>query len=113
MGGDVYVTGRVTQASDIRLKTNISNLLYRGRLNPKTFIRDNKQQIGFIAQDVQKLYPEVVIEDNDENHYLSLSYSNMTAILSAQINYVEDEVSLLKKKIQELETRLSKYEDVK
>ena len=37
----------------------------------------------------------------------------MTAILSAQINYVEDEVSLLKKKIQELETRLSKYEDVK
>ena len=43
MGGDVYVTGRVTQGSDIRLKTNISNLLYRGRLNPKTFIRDNKQ----------------------------------------------------------------------
>ena len=113
INGNVLVSGSVNESSDIRVKTNIADLTYRGRLNPKSYIKDQEQRIGFIAQDVQKLYPEVVTEDSGNDHLLSLNYGNITAILSAQINYVEDEVSLLKKKIQELETRLSKYEDVK
>ena len=42
-----------------------------------------------------------------------INYGNITAILSAQINSVEDDVTLLKQKVKDLETRLSKYEDVK
>lgn len=111
-GGNFIATGEVTAYSDIRLKSNITNLIYRGRLQPKHYIKDNKESIGFIAQEVQELYPELVLECNDEHHYLALNYGNITAVLSAQINLVEDEVTQLKNRVQQLEQRLSKYEDV-
>ena len=112
VGGNIIATGEVTAYSDARLKNNISPLHYRGRLSPKSYIKDNKQSIGFIAQDVQELYPELVMETGGDNNYLSLNYGNITAVLSAQINQVEDEVITLKNRVQELEYRLSRYETV-
>lgn len=108
--GNIVATGEVTAYSDVRLKTDIHTLQYKGRLSPKTYIKDGKRSIGFIAQEVQALYPELVIEDNDENHYLSLNYGCITAVLSAQLNDVEDEVSKLKKRIKLLENKVKKYE---
>ena len=110
---NIVATGEITAYSDGRLKSNIEPLTYRGRLIPRTYIKDNKQSIGFIAQEVQELYPELVMETGGDNNYLSLNYGNLTAVLSAQINIVEDEVTSLKHRVQELENRLSKYEDVK
>lgn len=108
--GNIVATGEVTAYSDVRLKTDIHTLQYKGRLSPKTYIKDGKRSIGFIAQEVQVLYPELVIEDNGENHYLSLNYGCITAVLSAQLNNVEDEVSKLKKRIKLLENKVKKYE---
>lgn len=110
MGGNFVVSGEVTAYSDIRLKSNISNLSFRGKLNPKTYIKDGKQSIGFIAQEVQQLYPELVMIGNDENHYLSLNYGCITAVLSSQINKVEDEVYVLKNRVKQLEDKLKVYE---
>lgn len=104
--GNIVATGEVTAYSDQRLKSNIEPLVYRGRLNPKSYIKDNKQSIGFIAQDVQELYPELVMETGGDNNYLSLNYGNITAVLSAQINTVEDEVTTLKRRVKELELEI-------
>jgi len=52
VNGTIVSTGEVTAYSDIRLKTNIKPLDYKGRLAPKWFIKDNKPSIGFIAQEV-------------------------------------------------------------
>lgn len=100
VNGNIYVPGTVSQGSDIRLKTGISTLENRGYITPKTFWKDGIRQIGFIAQDVQALYPELVLDDGSENHYLSLNYSQMVAVLEAQI--IE-----LKNKIEELENKLN------
>lgn len=110
VNGNILATGEVTAYSDQRLKSNIEPLVYRGRLNPKSYIKDNKQSIGFIAQDVQELYPELVMETGGDNNYLSLNYGNITAVLSAQINTVEDEVTVLKRRVKELEDKLEVYE---
>lgn len=110
VNGNILATGEVTAYSDQRLKSNIEPLVYRGRLNPKSYIKDNKQSIGFIAQDVQELYPELVMETGGDNNYLSLNYGNITAVLSAQINTVEDEVTILKRRVKELEDKLEAYE---
>ena len=110
VNGNILATGEVTAYSDQRLKSNIEPLVYRGRLNPKSYIKDNKQSIGFIAQDVQELYPELVMETGGDNNYLSLNYGNITAVLSAQINTVEDEVTILKRRVKELEDKLEVYE---
>lgn len=59
--GSVVASGEVTAYSDARLKSNIHALDYRGRLIPRHYVKDGKQSIGFIAQEVQTLYPELVL----------------------------------------------------
>ena len=105
--GSVVASGEVTAYSDARLKSNIHTLNYRGRLIPRHYVKDGKQSIGFIAQEVQTLYPELVLGQDQSRPYLSLNYNGCTAVLSAQLNYVEDEVTLLKNKVRELEIKVS------
>ena len=112
VSGNIRASGSVTQNSDIRLKTNITSLKYRGTLNPVTFVKDGEKQIGFIAQEVQELYPELVFVDNSEEHYLSIDYSRITAILQAQLIQHEDELTTLKNRVQVLEDKLSQYESI-
>ena len=106
--GSIIANGEVTAYSDIRLKTNIKPLDYKGRLAPKWFIKDNKPSIGFIAQEVQALYPELVkVNTSTIENYLSLNYGAITAVLSAQVNKVEDEVEVLKNRIRQLENEVA------
>ncbi len=100
IGGDLVVTGEVTAYSDKRLKTNIQSLNNRGLLNPVVYTKDNKKQIGFIAQEVQEAYPELVSED--VSGYLSLNYQQLTAVLSAQINDLYSIINELKLEISKL-----------
>ena len=106
--GSIIANGEVTAYSDIRLKSNIKPLGYKGRLAPKWFIKDNKPSIGFIAQEVQTLYPELVkVNTSTTENYLSLNYGAITAVLSAQVNKVEDEVEVLKNRIRQLENEVA------
>lgn len=106
--GNIIANGEVTAYSDIRLKSNIKPLDYKGRLAPKWFIKDNKPSIGFIAQEVQTLYPELVkVNTSTTENYLSLNYGAITAVLSAQVNRVEDEVEVLKNRIRQLENEVA------
>ena len=105
--GSVVASGEVTAYSDARLKSNIHTLDYRGRLIPRHYVKDGKQSIGFIAQEVQALYPELVLGQDKSRPYLSLNYNGCTAVLSAQLNHVEDEVTMLKNKVRELEIKVS------
>lgn len=74
--GTLTATGEVTAYSDIRLKTSIQPLENRGYIKPVTYKKDGKDSIGFIAQEVRELYPELVIEDNTKiNIYLSIMHS--------------------------------------
>ena len=105
--GSVVASGEVTAYSDAKLKSNIHTLDYRGRLIPRHYVKDGKQSIGFIAQEVQALYPELVLGQDKNRPYLSLNYNGCTAVLSAQLNHVEDEVTMLKNKVRELEIKVS------
>lgn len=105
--GNIIASGEVTAYSDARLKSNIHTLDYRGRLIPRHYVKDGKQSIGFIAQEVQTLYPELVLGYDKSRPYLSLNYNGCTAVLSAQLNHVEDEVTMLKNKVRELEIKVS------
>jgi len=96
--GNITAKGEVTAYSDRRLKSDIQPLKKRGELNPVTYIKDGKKSIGFIAQDVQKIYPELVSGKESENEYLSVNYGQMTAVLYAEISELKKEVAELKSK---------------
>ena len=93
-------SGEVTAHSDIRLKSNIKPLEVRGELNPVTYVKDGKECIGFIANEVKEIYPELVKEDESGEKYLSLNYAQLTAVLYAEIKELKKEIVELKKKIQ-------------
>jgi hypothetical protein len=50
--GEITAYSAITSYSDRRLKSNIKPLENRGYIQPMTYIKDNKECIGFIAQDV-------------------------------------------------------------
>ena len=95
--GTLTATGEVTAYSDIRLKTDIQPLENRGYIKPVTYKKDGKDSIGFIAQEVRELYPELVIEDNTEDKYLSVNYAQYVAVLQAQIIELNNRVKQLEK----------------
>lgn len=97
---NILAGGEVTAYSDRRLKSNIRPLVHRGFLSPVTYTKNGKQSIGFIAQDVQTMYPELVtVDKSTPDEYLSLNYAQITAVLALQIYMLYKEIELLKQKI--------------
>jgi hypothetical protein len=86
--GTIVASGDVTAYSDVRIKENILNitdplskvLRLRGVLYNRTDIEDKSTKIGFIAQEVEKIVPEVVTYDKTSDKY-GVSYGNITALL--------------------------------
>ena len=109
VSGDIIAFG---QPSDISLKENIkpidSALNKAMKLQGVTFdwkqkednILDIKQDIGFIAQDVQKVVPELVRKN--DNGLLSLRHQGIAPILLEAIKELKAEVDSLRNEIKEL-----------
>lgn len=93
IGKDVYCEGKitavgpVTSVSDKRLKENIHPvqecvLEKICKLTPVKYNMIGKQEteIGFVAQQVQTLFPEIVVENGDTG-MLSVDYARLTVVL--------------------------------
>ena len=68
----------------------------------ETGFEGDSLQIGTSAQEVQKLYPEIVSEIDG---YLSVSYDRLSIIALAAIDKLHEENENLKKRIEELERK--------
>lgn len=114
IGGNQYVAGSVTatggffDTSDMRLKSLIQHdykLTSIASVKAKLYTKNGRKELGYYAQDVQGLLDFAVNEGEDG--YLSLSYAQ---VHTAKIAVIEDEVTILKRKVTELESKLQKYE---
>jgi len=88
----------VTAFSDERLKSDIEtikNALDKvTNMRGVTFTREGRQGTGVIAQEMQKVMPEVV---HDENEYMSVAYGNLVGVLIEAVKELKAEVDELKK----------------
>lgn len=96
--GSFLASGEITAYSDARLKSCIKPLRNRGFITPVSYIKDGKESIGFIAQDMIELYPELVSKGSSKERYLSVNYAQYTAVLQAQIIELHKEIDDLKRK---------------
>ena len=103
-GGAATFSSDVTAFSDERLKENIEtipNALDKVcQMRGVTFNRtdfDGEKQMGVIAQEVEKIIPEVVKEDDTEDKIKSVAYGNMVGVLIEAIKDLKAEVDELKK----------------
>ena len=107
--------GDIVAYSDRRLKTNvqpIKNALDKTlSLQGITYNRtdadaDKSTKIGFIAQDVLDVLPEVVTHDLNSDIY-GVSYGNVTALLVEAVKELSEQNKKLEEKNREFETILS------
>eukprot|EP01101_Sappina_pedata_P002063 TRINITY_DN12339_c0_g1_i1.p1 TRINITY_DN12339_c0_g1~~TRINITY_DN12339_c0_g1_i1.p1 ORF type:complete len:811 (+),score=332.91 TRINITY_DN12339_c0_g1_i1:112-2544(+) len=111
---------RFLEHSDLRLKTNISDLTdaleivmslqgksYQWKANQIEGSQGGPRVIGLIAQEVQKVMPEVVAT-NSETGYLSVHYTALVPIL---IEAMKEHVRQTEKKNQEFEGILDNLQE--
>ena len=96
--GNFTATGDVAAFSDARLKSNIHTyqnaLATVQQLRGVRYERNNKFNIGVIAQEVQAILPEVV---NTDNEYLAVAYGNIIAVLIEAIKELSLKIEKLEK----------------
>lgn len=99
--GALVATGDITAFSDRRVKENIvtiDNALdkvtkLRGVYYNRTDVEDKSQKIGVIAQEIQEVLPQVVLEENDR---LSVAYGNLAGVFIEAIKEQQTQIEELK-----------------
>ena len=105
------IGGQVTWTtnSDIRIKKNIRDTHYGlstvMQLRPVeyTLISSDLKQVGFIAQEVNKLVPEVVTGtegDLEKGEILGITYANLVAVLTKAIQEQQKQIENLHQKLE-------------
>lgn len=97
--GNLTAAGDVTSNSDERLKSNIQTITHAlaitKQLRGTAYIKDGKASLGLIAQEVQRILPQLVHEGADG--YLSVSYGNIVAVLIEAVKELSARVEELEK----------------
>lgn len=129
--GNLHATGTITEGSDSILKTNVNQIQSAheiiAKLKPRSFYFDtvkyvkqmglsSAKQYGFIAQDVQKVLPELVsmnkadavldtngVEIAPEVNYLGLNYTAFISILTQGLQEQQATIDTLKGQVASLD----------
>jgi hypothetical protein len=102
VSGAIFATDDVTAFSDRRVKTDIVPIYFAlskvQQMQGVTFKRindpTNRIHMGFIAQDVQEILPEVVVGSDLAGY--GVSYGNITAVLVEAVKELKKEIDELK-----------------
>ncbi|WP_298761180.1 tail fiber domain-containing protein [uncultured Psychroserpens sp.] len=109
--GQVQINNSVVHSSDKRLKEDIEELVYGLnevlQLNPKQYFwkgKDHKRKsLGLIAQDIQTIISEIVVEGNDEQKMLSVNYIELIPVLINAIKEQQGTIDNLNNRLLALE----------
>lgn len=99
---DLVVAGSIISPSDKELKENVddlSNEFCDGllELEPKQYVYKNdankKIRYGFIAQDIENFYPELI---NEGDVYKSINYLDLIPIMIGKIKNMQEQIDELR-----------------
>lgn len=120
--GNVNVTGNLTWGSDQKLKENIKPVdrildkimllkpsLYNFKKEYNKMNLPNGEQIGFIAQDLEKVFPQLVKniidqqpEKGKQTEYKGVNYIGLIPLLAKAIQEQQEEITALKQEVKNL-----------
>lgn len=118
--GNGYLNGNLVQTSDRRLKKNFlpikNSLSSIYKLNGYQFnwieeSRSKDLQTGLIAQEVQKIFPELV--QTDEKGFLSVNYIGLVPHLIEAIKELSNTNQEFRLKNEQFSAKISEIEDLK
>jgi hypothetical protein len=109
----LHVAGTITEDSDVRLKEDImpiQNALSKVQEMRGVYfywkdrqIYDDRRNIGVIAQEIERVLPEVVFTADDDAGTKSVAYDKLTAVLIEAVKELKKENNALKERIEILE----------
>jgi sugar lactone lactonase YvrE len=105
----VLTINGITQSSDSRFKKNIvplsNGLSSVLALNPVyyTMVNSDQKRIGFLAQDVEAVLPELVHTDTSAEQKKSIEYANLTAVLVDSVKELNAQVVSLQSTVRGLQ----------
>ena len=111
--GDI-IANSIGGSSDFRFKTNIrpvTNALDKIKALRGVYFNWNQNEfpdrqfgsnveLGFIAQEVEKIIPEIVTKDKTKEEYRSVKYDKLVSVLIEGIKELTKQVEYLKTKIE-------------
>jgi hypothetical protein len=121
--GNVFISGTLTQPSDLELKTNLKDLQEGTlsqvlRLRPKTYrylpsasmnglSLPTGDQVGFVAQDVAQIFPDLVTEvsvpspvkGRADEKFLSVDYVKIVPLLVKALQEQQTQINALKAQV--------------
>ena len=99
--GAITSADNITAFSDERLKTNIQTLDPKLALKMRgvSFTKDEKQGSGVIAQEIEKIAPELVLTADDEIGTKSVAYGNLVGYLIETVKDQQKQIDELKELI--------------
>lgn len=98
--GNITATGDINSQSDARVKENVDTIdsalskVEEMRGVYYNIIGNAERKVGVIAQEIEKVLPEIVREDDEGMK--SVAYANITAILIEAVKELSEEVKELK-----------------
>jgi hypothetical protein len=109
VNGDI-IANSIGGSSDLRFKTNIrpiSNALDKVRALRGVYFNWNQEEypekqfgsnveLGFIAQEVEKIIPEIVTKDKTKDEFRSIKYDKLVALLVEAIKEQQKQIDSLK-----------------
>ena len=106
--GSITAGGDLTVLSDARLKANIVSLgstlskllLIDGKSYTMKKDENKKQKIGVLAQDIEKVFPELVSESNGVK---SVNYQGLVPVLINALKEQQTEIEILKEQQAEID----------
>jgi len=115
VSNDLTVNGNVMVSSDARLKANIVSLgatlakllLIDGK--SYTMKKDGKQKIGVLAQDIQKVFPELV--STDDRDMLAVNYQGLVPVLINALKEQQADIDELKEQAAKMKEQDAKMKE--
>ena len=109
----------MTGVSDMRFKKNIkpvdnalkkimqlNGIYFNWRSEEfEQFENNTKQNVGFLAQEVEKVIPQVVHTDDTEEAYKSVDYASMVSVLVEAMKEQQQQIEALQKEVDELKKK--------
>jgi hypothetical protein len=116
------LTGSLTMTSDRRLKADIKTLPTTldiiKKMNPVSYKKKDSiastlythDEMGFIAQEIQKVLPMLVIEGADKDKTLSVNYISLIPVLTKAIQEQQTQIEEKAKVTDELKKQLDRQQ---
>ena len=113
ISGDLTITGTLVESSDARLKENVRPITDAlSKVTSLQGVHYNKietpesEEIGFIAQEVEVVVPEIVTTDDTEEGMKAVSYARTVALLVEAIKEQQVIIDKQNERLSILETKL-------